>query len=130
MFQCDTCGRAFSQNDALQRHKKTVHGKYRWTDIDSVFSYNGRLSTFKHWPLDFITPHSLADAGFFYTLYFDVVECAYCRGRIHSWEFEDDPLVEHFYFYRFCPLLRAFCEGKSEESFRSEWLIEFDKTDD
>ena len=45
-----------------------------------------RLSTFTRWPLRSPSPNQLANAGFIYTGYADIVRCAFCGERIRQWQ--------------------------------------------
>ena len=47
---------------------------------DEVYKYESeRLGTFHGWPLSFIRPADLANAGFVYTGRGDCVRCVFCR---------------------------------------------------
>lgn len=69
----------------------------------------------------FITPQSLAKAGFFYFSLTDHVKCAWCQGVIAKWEIGDNPFTEHLRFFPNCPRaqLGPNVEIQSEESIRS-----------
>lgn len=54
-----------------------------------------RLRSFKNWPLAFIRPSQLAEAGFYFLRVNDHVRCAYCGIEIGSWEEGDVPVSEH-----------------------------------
>ncbi|XP_077488826.1 baculoviral IAP repeat-containing protein 7-like isoform X1 [Amblyomma americanum] len=64
-----------------------------------------RFNTFSDWPLDYLSPRLLAQAGFYYLHEQDKVRCAFCRGTVHNWERGDDPLREHARHYPCCPFL-------------------------
>lgn len=66
-----------------------------------------RLLTFENgqWPVPFISKEQLANAGFFYLLNSDRVQCAFCRVVICAWEPEDVPLIEHKKHFPRCPFL-------------------------
>lgn len=67
-----------------------------------------RLRTFDNrWPLSWLRPELLANAGFFYFNFGDQVKCAFCGGIIGEWELNDVPLVEHQKFFPDCPVIRA-----------------------
>ncbi|VVC34546.1 Hypothetical protein CINCED_3A005156 [Cinara cedri] len=58
--------------------------------------YKNRLRTFDNgWKLEYITPHQMADAGFFYLGVQDRVRCLFCSKEFDSWQRGDYPLVEH-----------------------------------
>lgn len=69
----------------------------------------------------FITPQSLAKAGFYYFSLTDHVKCAWCQGVIAKWEIGDNPFTEHLRFFPNCPRaqLGPNVEIQSEESIRS-----------
>lgn len=52
--------------------------------------------------MPFISPQSLAKAGFYYFNESDHVRCAYCQGVIAKWEAGDDPFAEHLRFFPAC----------------------------
>lgn len=59
------------------------------TFFELMKSELNRLKTFKResvqWPLPYISPIDLANAGFFYTKQYRV-QCAFCRGIVFGWE--------------------------------------------
>lgn len=61
----------------------------RW-ELESV-----RLESYAEWPAPFISPESLATAGFYYTQDNDRVRCAFCGIEISRWEQDDDPRHRH-----------------------------------
>lgn len=81
-----------------------------------------RLNSFKDkWPLDFISINDLAKCGFFYLLYDDKVQCAFCRIIIAKWKRGDKPLDEHRKFSSKCHFVSYFAETvrKAKEIFPS-----------
>lgn len=62
-----------------------------------------RLATFRNWPNAYVTPQSLAKAGFYYFNQSDRVTCAWCHGVIAKWEVGDNPFTEHQKFFPNCP---------------------------
>lgn len=50
----------------------------------------------------FISPETLAKAGFYYLNQTDHVCCAWCQGVIAKWEVGDDPFTEHLRFFPQC----------------------------
>lgn len=64
-----------------------------------------RLETFDHWPLSFIDKNILAKTGCYYLGKDDLVCCAFCDIKIKSWVLDDDPVVEHLKWSKYCPLL-------------------------
>jgi len=65
-----------------------------------------RFKTFSgRWPLDFIRPADLANAGFIYTGRDDIVQCVFCREFIGRWNREDFPHTEHRSIFPTCPFV-------------------------
>ena len=66
-----------------------------------------RLETFKHWPKPHIvTAQSLAQAGFYYTNRNDIVECAFCLGKIYNWKVGDNAVEEHRRLFPNCSFIK------------------------
>lgn len=66
------------------------------SSICSTTAYFNRLKTFNsEWPLDFITPRTMANAGFHYKGIKDRVGCSYCSREFDEWKHGDDPIVDH-----------------------------------
>lgn len=85
-------------------------------------SEEARFETFSDWPLDFLSPRVLAQAGFYYIHEGDKVRCAFCRGVVHGWEPGDDPLREHARHYPCCPfLLNPELAGGHDECGHESW---------
>lgn len=66
---------------------------------------NERRKTFEGfwrdiWP---VSSKALAQAGFFYCGPEDMVQCAWCYGKLQGWEQGDDPLIEHARHFASCP---------------------------
>ncbi|XP_041370863.1 baculoviral IAP repeat-containing protein 7-A-like [Gigantopelta aegis] len=74
-----------------------------------------RLASFSRWPRHLQqTPELLARAGFYYygdDHRQDRVRCAYCKGRLYDWQFDDDPWVEHARCFPRCHYVRL-CMGQ------------------
>ncbi|XP_055336580.1 putative inhibitor of apoptosis [Paramacrobiotus metropolitanus] len=58
-------------------------------------SLEDRLKTFDKWPLSYVSPRSLAEAGFIYTGEGDEVKCVLCRMVHFNWMIGDLPKFEH-----------------------------------
>lgn len=68
-----------------------------------------RLYSFKNWKLINPTARDLAEVGFYYMGYEDVVKCFDCSIELSDWEFSDDPLLVHLRFARkYCNFIRIF----------------------
>ncbi|KAK3603364.1 hypothetical protein CHS0354_025970 [Potamilus streckersoni] len=62
-----------------------------------------RLDTFSQWPSDIAqTPNKVAEAGFYYTGFQDIVRCFACDGGLKNWDPDDDPWVEHARWFPQC----------------------------
>ena len=66
---------------------------------------NERRKSFKGfwsdtWP---VSPKALAQAGFYYCGPEDMVQCAWCYGKLQGWEQGDNPLTEHARHFASCP---------------------------
>jgi Inhibitor of Apoptosis domain len=77
-----------------------------------------RLESFVNWPKPFISVRELASNGFYYTGYGDVVECNFCRLRLHKWLADDDVEEQHVIHAPYCPLLVNPKETANEEFIR------------
>lgn len=81
-----------STNSLVTCHKKTH---------DEEVNYNNyqfehvRLKSFKNWTCPWIKPEDLAAAGFYYSGIKDSVICFECYLELHTWQPNDDPMVEH-----------------------------------
>ncbi|XP_026819389.1 death-associated inhibitor of apoptosis 2-like [Rhopalosiphum maidis] len=53
---------------------------------------NGRLKTFNNWPISFLRPLKLAEAGLFYLGSDDQVKCNKCKIEFIDWTLGKDPL--------------------------------------
>lgn len=92
-----------SSSDSIPLSRSILSGAPENQDLKII---ENRLSTFLGWPLDFITPEQLAQAGFYYLNVADQVKCAFCGGIIGQWERNDQPLQEHRKFFPDCPIVR------------------------
>jgi baculoviral IAP repeat-containing protein 7/8 len=64
---------------------------------------HSRLATFKNWPRSLTqTPDELAEAGFYYTGFGDMVKCYYCDGGLKDWERGDIPWEQHAIYFQRC----------------------------
>lgn len=67
---------------------------------------NVRLKTFSGFPVPFIHPSLMAEAGFYYCGKSDKVQCAFCPIAIHRWVQRDIPICEHRKFSPGCPFVK------------------------
>jgi len=93
--------------EAAEPAAPDVVSQPRSVNVESqeFLSEAARLRTFQGWPLTFILPADLANAGFIYTGQDDVVQCVFCREFIGRWEEEDSPYSEHRAHYPHCPFV-------------------------
>jgi hypothetical protein len=64
-----------------------------------------RLSTFNHWPVDFINKDIAARIGYFYTMQSDIIKCQFCGIETFNFDRYDSLLEEHFQYSPICPLI-------------------------
>lgn len=93
-----------STSDSIPQPRSILAETLPATDLKII---ENRLQTFNsNWPLDFISPEQLAQAGFYYLNIADQVKCAFCGGIIGQWEVNDQPLLEHRKFFPDCPIVQ------------------------
>ena len=79
------------------------------TETDSVpdFStYNQRLESFSNWKNHITDKFTLAKAGFYYTNNNDKVVCFSCKGGLNNWQINDDPFIEHGFWFPHCEYIK------------------------
>lgn len=67
-----------------------------------------RFQTFsKYWPhsKDYISTKYMAMSGLYFTGIEDTVMCAFCPVMIYQWMSGDDPVADHYKFYKHCRFL-------------------------
>jgi Inhibitor of Apoptosis domain/Zinc finger, C3HC4 type (RING finger) len=108
----------FSEQSPLIYHPVLIQERIPDTpDVTEFFRKmkNGkeRLGSFRigNWPLAFMNPKPLAEAGFFYLCNRDRVQCAFCRVVVCGFAPGDDPLEEHQRHFPRCPFLMAYDVG-------------------
>lgn len=95
-----------SSNDSIPLSRSILSGQHSEQSEADLKVVENRLETFFNWPIEFITPEQLAEAGFYYLQIADQVKCAFCGGIIGHWEVNDQPLQEHRKFFPDCPIVR------------------------
>uniref|UniRef100_A0A6J0TTK0 Baculoviral IAP repeat-containing protein 2 n=1 Tax=Pogona vitticeps TaxID=103695 RepID=A0A6J0TTK0_9SAUR len=85
----------------------------------AVNTEEGRLLTFKSWHLSFMSPSSLAKAGFYYVGPGDKVACFTCGGQLSNWEPKDNAMSEHQRHFPYCPFVE---QMQGQPSFTSSNL--------
>jgi E3 ubiquitin-protein ligase XIAP len=71
----------------------------------------GRRKTFKRWPVPFMDKNRLAAAGFYYTIWGDVVCCAFCRVEVRFWKAGHCPLKDYERWRPSCGFVKGFVVG-------------------
>merc|ERR1712223_477309 len=97
---------------------------------DGIYKYESeRLKTFDRWPLSYIRPADLANAGFVYTGRGDCVRCVFCQEHVGEWDEDDFPHTEHRSLFPHCPFVRGLDVGniasnaESREAFERLGLV-------
>jgi len=70
-----------------------------------------RRKTYDKWPVPYINKNRLASAGFYYTGWSDIVQCAFCLVEIGSWEEADCPFTDHQRWSPSCAFIKGFYAG-------------------
>ncbi|CAB0014317.1 unnamed protein product [Nesidiocoris tenuis] len=65
-----------------------------------------RLKTFERWPVTFLPPRLLSEAGFYYINREDYVRCAFCNIEVGRWVEGDDPMADHERWAPACRFVR------------------------
>ncbi|GIX83751.1 baculoviral IAP repeat-containing protein 7-A [Caerostris extrusa] len=78
-------------------------------EIFDVMKYEvNRYNSFMgRWPLRYVKPKDLAKNSFFYLLFEDRVQCAFCNIIIDDWNVGETPLKKHMKKAPKCPFLMA-----------------------
>ena len=94
---------------------------------------NERRKTFEGfwsdtWP---VSSKALVQAGFFYCGPEDMVQCAWCYGKLQGWEQGDNPLTEHARHFASCPKFgeRKAVKASSLVNVRNAGTNEFSEDD-
>ncbi|RWR99177.1 Baculoviral IAP repeat-containing protein 2-like protein, partial [Dinothrombium tinctorium] len=101
----------------IRNRNSSIAIKDRDLNLNYFFSImrdeNERLYSFEigNWNIDYINKKELANAGFFYLMNNDRVQCAFCRGVICEWEPGDNPIEEHKKHYPRCPFILGYNVG-------------------
>lgn len=74
-------------------------------DCKNLRKESERLKTFDAWKHVHPKPKDLAQSGFYYTGYSDMVLCAFCGVEIGMWENDDDVMKEHLKWSPSCRLI-------------------------
>jgi len=84
-----------------------ISGTYCYPEFESLHSR--KESFIGHWSQDNLPPiDQLAEAGFFFSEYFDSPICFHCRTRISEWRKNDDPFFRHYQVCPHCPYVQPF----------------------
>lgn len=74
------------------------------------FDANERLKSyyFQKWPVESLDPKDMAEAGFFYLLNGDRVQCPFCEVVIDNWTPGQDPLLRHQAVNPHCDFIKGY----------------------
>uniref|UniRef100_A0A146LQQ7 Apoptosis inhibitor IAP n=4 Tax=Lygus TaxID=30084 RepID=A0A146LQQ7_LYGHE len=70
------------------------------------FKESERLKTFERWPVSFLSPRTMTEAGFYYINRDDIVRCAFCNIEVGRWVEGDDPMADHERWAPACRFVR------------------------
>lgn len=71
-----------------------------------MLSEKRRLDTFRNfWPHKYLNIELLAKSGLYLIGPYDRVKCAFWKKQIEKWEESDNPVIDHYKFSPYCPLL-------------------------
>uniref|UniRef100_A0A2S2P3Z9 Apoptosis inhibitor IAP n=1 Tax=Schizaphis graminum TaxID=13262 RepID=A0A2S2P3Z9_SCHGA len=73
-----------------------------------LYTVDGRLSTFNNWPVPFLKPIQMAEAGFYFLGFEDSVKCFKCKRHFDSWKKGDIPILEHYRNSFLCPYVKGY----------------------
>lgn len=107
IFHCDCIDKSFIIELAVNFTDWFIHCIPSFVKTIMI-SESIRLETFSDcWPHEntFIDINTMSKTGLYYTGMLDCVECAFCNIKIHKWQRGDDPVVEHYKYSTYCPLL-------------------------
>lgn len=96
--------------------KKSYLDKLKQQNSIDLGNIDNRLDTFKKWPNNKLSPKVLADAGFYYFDYQDVVRCAFCNVEGHHWTEVDDPMADHKKWRPNCPFVQKHINNNNSSS--------------
>lgn len=97
------------------------------SNLSKFDNFDKRLKSFEGWPNSDIDVRKLAQAGFHYVNYKDVVKCHYCEITLLLWRVEDDPFTEHMKFSQHCPMASA--HDKQIRKMSDQSTLEDDESD-
>ncbi|XP_050693069.1 baculoviral IAP repeat-containing protein 2-like [Eriocheir sinensis] len=94
-----------------QQRPLELRRERRFHSLSDVVFENVRRQTFTNWPVPFMDPGQLAQAGFFYLQKHDHVQCAFCRGVVGYWDPADHPFEEHRKHFSSCRFVSGLPTG-------------------
>lgn len=87
------------QGLGVQEHKAPKNAKY--------LTYESRLQTYSNWPGNVKQrPEELANAGFYYEGFGDIVRCFHCGGGLNHWDPQDEPWAQHVHWFPKCAFVQ------------------------
>ncbi|KAK7055030.1 regulation of natural killer cell apoptotic process [Halocaridina rubra] len=100
------------ETDNGQTRRESEHrGERRFHWQSALLLESVRRDTFSNWPVPYVEPDKLAQAGFFYLRTEDHVQCIFCQGIVGYWDPGDDPLTEHKKHFPNCPFITGSATG-------------------
>lgn len=92
-------------------------------DFEHLYKESARLATFNDWISPAVTPADLAQAGFYFRQYRDIVKCVFCKLEVLNWVEGDSAMGEHYSFNPWCRFLVSIPSAVQVETFQLTLLI-------
>ncbi|XP_027839595.2 putative inhibitor of apoptosis isoform X1 [Aphis gossypii] len=93
-------------DNPLQKH---IYHSPNCSFINSfTLTFTSRLKSFHNWPVNFLRPDNMAEAGFCYLGVKDLVKCIECKRDFCGWSQEKNPIQEHILKSPDCPFISKF----------------------
>jgi Inhibitor of Apoptosis domain len=94
-----SCLHEVHRNTTLNCALRNTHQLVLWCtankDVVNLLDANTRLKTFDGFPIPFIHPLEVAEAGFYYVKREEYCQCVFCSLTIRTWTTGDLPLEVH-----------------------------------
>ncbi|KAL7639800.1 UNVERIFIED_CONTAM: hypothetical protein RMT77_009210 [Armadillidium vulgare] len=97
-----------------ERNEIFFHERFKVRRNINLSDYGVRLTLFTHY-LFYLPPEKrpnrerLAEAGFVFTGFSDIVMCFHCKGGLYNIDVDDDPVKDHVTFYGHCAYIKDYC---------------------
>lgn len=90
-------------------------------EMCSMSSYEKRLDSYKHWPVQiYPNMYQLAEAGLYYTGEGDAVKCCCCGTVISQWWRTDNAWAEHYKWSPDCLYLKMIGYGHRQCDYKKQ----------